>query len=261
MAKISAEERDIAERTAIATTTFYNNDEVGKVRAGLAVRSIDSALERGYRVSVVDGGSYDDFLKGLEGLGITALSENQDLNGRHSMGKSRRQAFADAFHNSDRRVIAWTEPEKYTYIPEIWKTAQPVLDGIADLVVADRGSLDSYPEGQKYAENLGNLAFKDITGHGLDMWSGARTFGRDNTRYFTDYKGEYGDLWDSIFIPVLEMIHGGERVIGIGIDYKHPEEMTSIESGIPNFHVKRVNQLANLVPALHAHWEKLKTRE
>ena len=175
------------------------------------------------------------------------------------MGSGRRQAFKAAY-DTERKVIAWTEPEKYTYIPELWKTAKPVLDGIADLVVADRGSLDSYPEGQQYAENLGNLAFRDITGLTLDMWSGARTFGRENAHYFTDYKGEYGDLWDSIFIPVLEMMHGGKRVICVGINYNHPPEMTAIEARSPIFHVKRVNQLMNLVPALHPHWEKIKAR-
>ena len=42
--EIEDAERDIARNVAIATTTFYKNDEVGKVRSELALRTIDSAL-------------------------------------------------------------------------------------------------------------------------------------------------------------------------------------------------------------------------
>lgn len=252
-------EREIAENVAIATSTFYKADEVGKVRAGIAVKTVRDAMERGYSVSVVDSGSTDKFLKILEDLGACVLAEDPTVIGNHSMGKARRQAFKVAYETG-RKIIVWTEPEKEHYIKEIWKTAVPILNDEADLVIPDRGNLDDYPTDQQHAEYFGNLLFKNLTEYELDIWSGPKTFSRKMINYFTDYKGEYGDLWESLFIPVLDIIHNKKRVLSVRINYNHPSEQTEQEEGNPEFGFKRYKQLENLIPALYAHWNRLKQK-
>ena len=66
----NSEKRLIAEKTAIATTTFYKNGFVSDdLRMELAKRTVESAVESGYDVHVVDGGSPDYFIRDLEGYG------------------------------------------------------------------------------------------------------------------------------------------------------------------------------------------------
>lgn len=95
-----------------------------------------------------------------------------------------------------------------------------------------------------------------MTGHGLDMWSGTRTFHRDLARYFTGYDGSCGDRWESIFIPVMDMISDGRRVVPVEIDYVHPAEQTKLETGDPYFDKKRLEQLDVLTYALEYYWHR-----
>lgn len=60
------------------------------------------------------------------------------------MGYGRRLALSEAL-KTDKKVIAWTEPEKVTYLPDLAKTILPILENSADLVIPKRKSLDSYP--------------------------------------------------------------------------------------------------------------------
>ena len=103
---------------------------------------------------------------------------------------------------------------------------------------------------------MGNLFWNKLTGHDLDMWFGPRTFRRDISAYFTAYNGEYGGKWDSIFIPVMDAIIGGENVKSVTVDYTHPAEQTAFEEQDLSLYWKRVKQLENLLPALETHWKK-----
>ena len=250
---ISREELEIAKNVAIATTTFYRLEtEEGRVRSEIAERTVRSALERGYDVSVVDGGSPDKFLRTLEDLGARVLKEV----GGGGLGPGRRQALQSAY-DSGREVVGWTEPEKVYYIQELWKTAIPIIAEGVDLVVPARRSLEDYPTDQQHAEHFGNIFFKNLTGHALDMWFGPRTFSGEVSDYFLNYDGKYGDLWDAHHIPVLDMIHDGKRVLSVLIDYRHPTEQTKNEEGDPEFGMKRYKQLENLVPTMYKHWKML----
>ena len=164
-------------------------------------------------------------------------------------------------HNMGSPIVGWMEPEKEGYVSQIEKTVVPILNNEADLVVPKRKSLKSYPISQQYAEHFGNTIWKELTGVALDMWSGPRTWKRELSSYFLDYKGEYGDLWDSIFIPVMNVIYDGKGVLSVDINYTHPKEQTELEEGDSEFSIKRLNQLNNLIPALKTHWAKLNSEE
>ena len=245
--------RDIARKVAIATTTRYNPDsESDFIRAEIAKRTVRNAVDLGYGVAVIDDGSPDELLKSFEEYGALVRTHRNV-----SMGQSRRLAIQLA-DSTGRRITAWTEPEKEHYIPELWKTALPIIECKVDMTVMDRRPLDDYPTFQQLAETMGDVFFKDLTGHDLDMWSGPRTWRRELSHYFTNYNGEYGDKWDSIFIPVLDAILAGERVTGVKVDYKHPKDQTSFEDGNVVFHMKRIEQLESLTKAMKVHWEKQK---
>lgn len=246
--------RDIARKVAIATSTYYNQDsESDRIRAELAKRTIRSAIDLGYEVAIVDAGSSHALLKEFENYGARL-----SLNLGGTMGSDRRRAIEVA-STIGRTLVAWTEPEKEYYIPELWKTALPIIEEKADIVVPDRRPLNDYPIGQQYAENLGNLVWKDITGLDLDILCGPRTWRKELSHYFLEYGGEYGDKWDSIFIPVMNAVLKGEKVVGVKIDYKHPKDQTQNEEGAVSFHMKRINQLSNLTKAFVDHWSKNKT--
>lgn len=244
----------MASEIAIATSTFYRKNPVEEIRMKLALESAKLAADFGYKLIAVDGGSPADFVKSLKDYGAIVEQEKQK-----GMGSGRRQAISRALELGE--IISYTEPEKAPYISQIEKTAKPIREKRADIVVPSRGPLDSYPTSQRHAENFGNDFFKELTGRALDMWSGPRTFSRECAPYFLNYNGQYGDLWDAIFIPVIDAIHDGKRVISVDIEYKHPKEQTETEEGNVEFTFKRLKQLDNLMPALMTHWNLLNPKK
>lgn len=239
--------------TAIATTTFYKpGSENDAMRAELAKKTVRNAAALGYHIVIVDGGSSDEFLKEISSYG---LDVHLHIEPKMGLGESRRHAISLAM-KLGKYAIAWVEPEKADYIHSIADTVRPIDERVADIVVPRRASLASYPLGQQYAESMGNLFWNKLTGHDLDMWFGPRTFRRDISAYFTDYKGEYGDKWDSIFIPVMDVITDGKVVKSVTVDYTHPAEQTAFEEQDLSLYWKRVKQLENLLPALETHWKK-----
>ncbi|MFH1503115.1 MAG: hypothetical protein ABIE36_00455 [Candidatus Diapherotrites archaeon] len=261
---------DISSQIAIGTTTWYKKGKHGELRAGLAERMIKKAVDDNYKMVVVDGGSEDWFLKSIEGCGANIY--NQTVNG---MGASRREVLQYA-HNLNTPLIIWMEPEKLDYVKEIIKTAEPILNEKADLVIPDRRTIVSnkyflpfYPTSQQNEELFGDDCWRELTRTDLDVWSGARTWKRELSDYFLKYNGKnlfyttddgrkipYGDTWDSIFIPVMQAILDGKKVMGVKVDYIHPKEQTTLEEGDYEYTMKRLNQLNNLVPAFTDYWKK-----
>ena len=172
------------------------------------------------------------------------------------MGASRRQAIKEAY-NTEKKVIAWTEPEKEDYIQKIADTACPILDGSADLVIPRRKSMQSYPLVQQHTEAFCNDFCRELTGFDLDFCFGPRTWHRNMSHYFLDYSGNYGDKWDSLFIPVVHAIADGKKVIGVKIEYNHPIEQTKVEEHDLFFYKKRLEQLENVMNASYDYWKKI----
>lgn len=252
---------DVVENTVIVTSTYYNpnlyRDQTSSdfLRSRLATSLIQRAIDAGYAILVVDGyssteNSPDEVLKQFEAAGAQLY-----LAAEAGIGKQRRQVILEAYKLS-KPVIAWTEPEKHTFIPELWKTIEPINNGEADMVIPRRTSLSSYPTAQQYAEAFGNLFFKQLTGHDLDLWFGPRVWHRDITNVFLDYTGTYGDLWDSLHLPVLQAILEGKRVKSVDINYTHPPEQKQLEEHNVSYTKKRLAQMNNLIPAFDELWKK-----
>ena len=237
-------------KIVIATTTFYSS--IDDHRAILATRTVKEAVTSGFSIVVVDGSPSSTVMDSA----VRDISQEEGvviLKQRNAgMGVSRRQAIEKAVEIAGKDVIVmWMEPEKWPLIKYISEITKPIIDSQFDFVVPARTKkgFESYPEEQDYAEKIGNSAFFHLTGHKLDMWFGPVAFRSRLAHYFLDYKGEYGDLWDSCHIPRLRMMKDGHKFVSIEIDYIHPSEQTISETGNVDFIIKRVKQLNNLIPA------------
>jgi len=230
-------------QAVIATTTWYK--EPLETRAQLAMKTVRQANEIGYKIVAVDGSPNKIIKEYLRKCGAVVLDEESS-----GMGVSRRQAInAATILAGPDGIVIWMEPEKAPLVPLL----KNILDHMenADLIIPSRKNLDSYPETQQRAEWLGNRAFKIMAGRDLDAWFGPRIFRVDIAPFFLDYKGEYGDKWDSIFVPVLRAIGAGKRVLGVEVDYPHPAEQTAEEEKTEDkFFIKRIEQLTTLIDAI-----------
>lgn len=243
----------LTEKIVIATNTRYDSySENNRLRGELVVMSIRTAIDSGYEIVIVDEGSPDELLKKMETAGAKLF-----MSEKAGFGPSIRQAIREAM-NFDRDIIAHTQPEKNEYIPEIAKTALPILEGHAEMVIPKRRSMTSYPFFQQQAESLGNHFWKELTGTDLDMWFGCRIWKRDMSQYFLNYDGKYGDRWESIYIPIMDVIFDGKRVIGQEVDFTYPPNQKETEDKNPSFSRKRIEQLENLTGALYQHWRAKK---
>ena len=223
----------------VATTTWYDSETP---RSKLALETIRASAELGYPVSIVDGGSFPEFRSRVQNTEGLVVFQDQEKPG---MGPSRRQTMTKGGELADDEngAIFWTEPEKLSVVRHIPLIVEPILKGEADLTILNRKSLDSYPPEQIHAECLANLAVKYITGLELDFWSGVFAVNKKALQYFLDYKGEYGDRWDSIMIPRLRILKAGLRVKGVEVNYVHPPEQTEHETGNMQFLLRRIEQL------------------
>lgn len=244
---------------AIATTTMYDDSTVGKIRGNLAIQTIGDFCELGAEVYVVDSDSPDNFLKDLSCTDAHIFKEIDTHKGRHPMGKSRRQALEYAA-NSGKRLVVWTEPEKQCLPSQLSKLTSIALTGSGEILILDRGALTTYPPSQQHAENFGNVYWRNVTGTNLDVWGGVRGIlnNTDSMFNFLEYDGRYGDLWDSIFVPVIKTIaeKGRESVVSVKINYTHPKVQTEIEERSASFTNKRLAQLNNLFPAIRESWKE-----
>ena len=236
----------------VATTTRKSSD----VRAKLALKTFQVIKEMAYELVVVYGGSDLEFRSQVNDY-CTLLVNDEN----RGMGASRRLAVANALEvvlrYNQKPVVIWMEPEKLDLVRFFQYITKPVIEGAADLIVPKRSCMNSYPLEQEYAESMGNLAVEYLIGKELDLWFGPRVFNEQSAQIFLDYQGEYGDKWDSIFIPVLRAMAQGLRVKSVSVDYQHPPEQTVEETGNLDFLIKRLDQLQNLIPALKKESEKL----
>jgi len=224
------------------------------VRADLSVKASKIALDLGIPVISVDGGSTEEWQNKLVSNGVKILPQMGK-----TMGAARRQGICAALAKGA-DVVVYSELEKISFISEIPKLAQMLIQESAAMVIPRRLSLESYPFIQRNTETLGNMFWTKLTGVDLDTMFGPRIFSRDAARYFTEYCGEYGDRWDSIFIPVLRAVHAAERVIDAPINYVHPKEQVEVEAPDFNYLKKRLTQLHSLTDAFETEWNRLASR-
>ena len=271
---------EMPSNTIIATTTFYKdmNNASDKLRAGLAYEMMRKATQLGYSVVVVDGKSDNNWRQKVKDLGIVLVDEDlSKYEGKHFMGRSRRQCLDVAANYGKHPVIVWIEPEKhpmveYEIAPRVKKFSaaefsSAVYEGKASIVVPRRlDHLRGYPLQQQTEELTGNLTVFDIVrGYVakkkgddeankvpyLDLWVGPRAISRDSIDAFLQYSGTANaqdhDRWESIFNPVISEMLNGRIVRGVAVDYVHPKEQTQLEAANPEFSMKRVDQLVSIL--------------
>lgn len=228
----------------VVTTTLSKNPD--DLRVALAIRTINAVKAMTGNPMIVIDGSPEPVKDLLRSAGADVVDEDPT---NKTMGDSRRQAvYWGEMAGSD--IIIWMEPEKYPLVPFLPQLVAPVMNGEFDLVIPRRRSLRSYPAYQMAKELEGNHEVASMTGRpDLDLWSGPRIMNRKAATLFTHYRGQFGDRWESIFIPVVETLSMGLRVGSVTVDYVHPPEQTAAESG-PEFDQKRDVQLNVLVEAM-----------
>lgn len=239
-------------KVVIATTTYY---EKMNVRAKLALRMLEEARNLSYEVAVVDGGSCGDFLRACLAYEPWPRIQEQKQKG---MGPSRRQAMREAATEllPDDAVL-WNEPEKWPMVSQVQTMADKMKRTGAHIIVPTRRSMHSYPSAQRGSEEIGNLCFEKATGRKLDAFVGTRLVRVDALPYFEDYRGEYGDEWDSIFIPLVRAAADGLIILPCDVDYNHPPEQKEEEENDRFFSEKRIRQLHNVVPAVFTEARRL----
>jgi len=228
----------------IATATMYKS--LQDVRAQLAAATIQEAKKHGYPIVIVDESPDESTREHFRNLGaITFPAE------KPGMGHSRRQVIREASNLAGPDgIVAWVEPEKHAFIPFLGMIAEVMESQSADFVSPRRKSLESYPLFQQHFEWLGNRAFQMLTGRDLDVWFGPRIFRPDIAPFFLAYQGEYGDKWDSLFVPVLRIIKAEKKVIEVKVDYTYPSEQATEEENNFLFFMRRIEQLTSLVESL-----------
>jgi len=238
--------------TVIATFTFYNLEVDSDIcRAELALKTIKDATELGYLVLCVDGGSPEELRREFARNGATVTEQ-----AKSGMGHAIRQVIKAATE-TDRSIIALSDPEKHSYIPEIVKTVAPIVHGTTELVIPTRTTMKHYPIAQQCTEPFINSFWEKLTGTTFDITFGPLTFKKELAKYFLDYHGEYGDKWDAKIIPFMDILHKGHAVKEVEVDYEHARDQTTVEEHDLGFYWKRLHQAENLLGALERHWKKL----
>lgn len=231
----------------IATTTLSRQLDT---RAKLAVKTAKLAYSHGHRVIVVDGGSTPELTDLLGDAGCFVYAQED----KATMGSARRQAVSLAAGLAEDRngLVVWMEPEKWPLVESLYSLAGSLDAGKADMVLPSRTmtGFSTYPPEQSLIEQASNLGFSYMYGKKLDMWFGPRVMNQAAVERFLGYDGRYGDLWDSIFIPVVQCIADGLSVQGVEVNYIHPPEQTQEETGNAQFLMKRVEQCQKLLSAL-----------
>jgi hypothetical protein len=235
----------------LVTTTYYTyKTEYERVRAKLFWDLVKKAHRAGYLVIAVDAGSAPEFLDVAHTLPVTLIPQREG-----SLGVARRQCI-EAGVASGRNIIVYTDPEKNSFVSEIEKSVQPLIDGVCDFVVPRRRSMESYPRFQAYSERFINLYWKELTGWDLDITFGPRCFQRELADLFLTYEGRYGDKWDSIFIPVMRGLKDGVRISEVEVDFVYPASQRDVEENDLYFYDKRLEQVNNLITAFKAYWKE-----
>ncbi|MDP3685263.1 MAG: hypothetical protein Q8R32_00340 [bacterium] len=242
-------------RIWVATTTRY--DDENEVRTQLALSMVQAARTLGIRAVTADRSSNPRIAELLTSEGAEVIREKDGA----TMGAGRRQALAYVKHlAAPDDAIVWMEPEKAPLVQFLPNVCALILSGEADIVVPARTEegFASYPRVQVLAEQCGNAIFERCTGSALDVWFGPRAMNHRGAEYILAYRGEYGDRWDAVFVPLLRALKNGLRVTGCTVGYAHPSEQARAEAGNVEVGIKkRLEQLASLGNALCEETQRL----
>lgn len=268
---------EIKNYVSLATATFYPSwpiDEVDKVRGNLAIKTISEIKKRGFSLFISDGGSSEEFLSKISGLGFD-IHRQKDL----GLSASRRQALTQASLKKNTLAIGLFELEKVSFIKDCFvQSVQPILENEADLVVPkrDEKSFLSYPDYQSLSEKLLNSHLTSMIISALkkneklippqifdiDFLFGPKVIlnkphildlfmDKYMSKNLSDEKEFQCEIWaNALFFPLIVALYKGLRVISIPVSYLHPTSQTFLESNNPLFIRKRAYQFKTLHAAI-----------
>lgn len=232
---------------AVVTTTFSKN--VQDMRFKLALNMVSSIVQRFGTGPIIVDDSPAEVKDALRAIGGQVFDQEPGT----GMGAARRQAVKVALEQGAETIV-WMEPEKHPLVTFLDQLVDQFDFDRADLLIPRRRSLRSYPTYQMVKELEGNHEAGSLTRRpDLDLWFGPRVMNRRAARLMVDYDGQYGDRWDSIFIPVLMALKRNYTVVGHTVDYVHPPEQTAAESD-PSMDRKRDEQLVTLLDGMSQYW-------
>lgn len=240
----------------LATTTKFSNNDLGDVRTKLTLKTFELAKIQGYKVVMVDDASNEVFVEKAKGMGVFVFEQKSS-----GMGNARREAIQHAkemIGDDEGAFVVWIEPEKCNIIKHLMSIAAYEPSPQYDLILFNRVSLKSYPREQELTYTYGKLLSEYLLGQNIDLFFGPVAIRKKATDYFLDYKGDYGDRWDSVHIPKLRIIANHISFTQINIEYAHPVEQTSSEMGSLDMFIKRTEQAHELSKAYINEAKKLK---
>lgn len=121
----------------------------------------------------------------------------------------------------------------------------------------NRNIMDSYPKEQACYYLFCRAVASRLVGWDLDYGFGPMILTPASLPYFLKYDGRYGDQWDSILVPRLQVIHEQLGVLVKSIDFQNDPRMFAIEDGRTDIILKRIEQLGKVVPSLMTEWSTL----
>jgi len=232
---------EISKNVIIVTTTYYRNSKSDKLRAKFANKMFLNARKFGYAVICYDSGSDKKIISRFRKTGAKIYIDKNI-----SRGEGIRKAIKKALQTK-KYIIAWLEPEKFSYIKELHLTAVPILKKECDVVIPHRKSMKSYPVMQQHTEAFINMFWEHITGTHFDVTFGPRTFIASAADYFLNYKCKE---WDILYAPVIHMLKNGLKIKSIPVNFSYPPEQKKIEENSTEFYMKRFHQMEVIVKAL-----------
>ena len=254
-------EREVNPRSIVlATTTLYQNWYQGearsvvdtdKIRGDLALRFVQSAIDRGYQVVIADGESAKEFKDALAKLNIVILPRATP-----QRAAGRREVFEKAAQLDGVKAIVYTQPEKASLVEDCTGLiAEPIVRGEADIVIPRRNELlfkETYPDYYHTIENDDNRWYNKMLhlahllpeDQNFDIFFGSFAFRNDPSllalflkRY--EYVGPRvtgtrnyimpEEASNAHMFPIVEALKNGLRVISIEVPFRYAEEQKANE--------------------------------
>ena len=240
----------------ICVTTFRQGDPINEIentRSEVFLYTARALLNAGLSLVAICIETQESVLETLRQLGVV-LVEQQSA----GMGNIRREALTSAcarFPNT--QYLCWLEPEKPGLVEYILPMAQQMEREQSALGIFNRKDMASYPPEQAHYYLFCRAVATQLIGFDVDYAFGPMMVTRSSISYFLEYRGEYGDKWDSILVPRLRIIRDRLNVSVLSTDFQNDVRMTQVESDNPTVILKRMEQLNNVVPSLIAEWQRL----
>ena len=236
-------------------------------RSSIWFKTFDNAQRLGIKVVVRDDGGLPEGMleriKAYENITTVPKTAPNTLGGgrREALQKAINIAKEDGILNP---VFLWTEPEKDDLITE--KALLPLVREVnagTNIAVAERKeeAWAQLPPFQRWIERRANKRANQAVPQDsdkpegeLDFWFAPRAFDKTGAKYFLAYNSDKGrlDLWDAIFVPIIDAIKAGEKVRGVPLNFLYNEIQINNESDESNreIKIKRMEQYAQILKEL-----------